>query len=78
MKRILVMMLIVGLIIVGVEVGKRQCRPKTVYRYIPRTQAEEEELSLDVEDVFRDMFQRSTPWIKSSTEEDNNVRRVVY
>jgi hypothetical protein len=79
MKSLFIVLLLIGLIIIGIEIGKGSCKNnKIIYRYIPRTPEEESQNPVDVEDIFKDMFQKSTPWIKSSSEEDTNVRRVVY
>jgi|APGre2960657373_1045057.scaffolds.fasta_scaffold56878_3 hypothetical protein len=78
MRRLFAIILFIGLLIVGVEIGKKSCKPKTIYQYIPRTPQEEEESLIDVEDIFKDMFQKSTPWIKSNDEDKFNLRKIVF
>lgn len=80
MKKIITILFLVGLFIVGLEIGRRSCEESTkvVYKFIPRTPEEEADSPVDVEDIFRDMFQKSTPWIKSSQEDEYTMRKVVF
>ena len=70
---------IIGVWIVAREVGKRAVKcptNKVVVKYIPRTAEEEERSVLDVSDMFKDMFNKSSPWIVSSTD-DVLFRRTI-
>jgi hypothetical protein len=73
-------LLVLGIWIVARETGKRsvQCPThKVVVKYLPRTAEEEETNRVDISDMFRDMFAKSSPWIATSTDEALFTRKLT-
>ena len=67
-KHILICLMFLGVIMIVINVTKTEtlCPPtKTVYRFVPRTFAEEQEFPPDVTELYRSMFDQSSPWINS-------------
>ena len=66
MKAFVILLLFIGIvfIIIGYVNQLKQCPPtKVEYRYIPRTFEEEQNDPVKVSQLFRNMFERPTPWI---------------
>lgn len=60
--------MLVGLVCIVISVTKQisTCpEPKIEYKYIPRTFQEEQDNPVYVSDIFRDMFEKPSPWIAS-------------
>lgn len=60
--------MLVGLVCIVISVTKQisACpEPKIEYKYIPRTFQEEQDNPVYVSDIFRDMFEKPSPWIAS-------------
>ena len=57
---------LIGVIIFLVGLNAKQARrppPKTVFKFVPRTFVEEQENPVPVSEIFRDMFEKTTPFI---------------
>jgi hypothetical protein len=66
MKSIIVILSFVGIIaiVIGYINQIKQCPPpKVEYRYIPRTFEDEQNDPVKVSKIFRDMFEKPTPWL---------------
>lgn len=64
--------MLVGLVCIVISITKQisTCpEPKIEYKYIPRTFQEEQDNPVYVSDIFRDMFEKPSPWIASK----NNI-----
>jgi len=76
LKKILIILIFIDVIFVVIDLSKTEEKfcPKTkvIYRYIPRTLAEETESPAYATDVFRTMFSQPDPWINSI---DNMILR---
>lgn len=58
----------IGVILISLAVMKdeKKCPPQKVeYRFVPRTFEEEQRLPVKSTDIFKDMFDKPTPWIGS-------------
>jgi hypothetical protein len=78
-KGFFLIVLILGIILLGVyfliqeEVGLTD-RNKVIYKYIPRTLAEDEESPIYVSEIFKSMFTQPSVWIDSINE--NSLRKT--
>ena len=66
MKSFFVILLFIGIIwiIIGYINQIQTCPPPQVeYRYIPRTFEEEQTSPAKVSQLFRDMFEKPSPWV---------------
>jgi hypothetical protein len=79
-KGILLLLLIIGLLMVVIEVVKEnQTAPteKIIYRYIPRTFAEEQDEPIFVSDIFKSMFNDSSPWVNGMNDLDTRNKEKI-
>lgn len=68
-KFLFILLFIIGLGMVLIDYGKKSntCPEQPiVYKYIPRSQEEEINNPIDVEDIFKTMFTETSPWIGTS------------
>ena len=52
-------------------------QPKIIYRYIPRTLAEEEEQPVFASEIFETMFSQPSPWIVSVRNYDQRKQEKI-
>ena len=71
---IIILILVIGFIFLYIDQHKRltlQMQPeKVVYRYIPRTPAQELSEEIFPSDIFQTMFTQPSPWINSVNDLD--------
>jgi hypothetical protein len=66
MKLFLLSLIFIGIlfIIIGYVKTYEKCPPPRIeYRFVPRTFKEEQEQPVSVDEIFKDMFVKPTPWI---------------
>jgi len=72
-KGIFLLFIIIGIILLSVffitNHYLQQTKPKTVYRFIPRTLVEEQESPIYVSQIFKTMFSQPSTWINSVDED---------
>lgn len=74
---IYIILLIIGVIMIIRSIHNTTNNPltcnseKIIYRYIPRSFDEEQTEPVYVSDIFRSMFEQSSPWIISINEIDH-------
>lgn len=68
-----------GILCIAISMAgaERQCNEKIVYRYIPKTFAEEQEEPVYVSEIFNKMFTQPSPWVTSINEIDYEQLRKV-
>lgn len=83
-KGFFILFLLIGIIMLVVYFAtnselQRSCKNQTIYKYIPRTLAEEEQSQYFVSEIFSAMFSQSSVWLDSinETTEANARRREV-
>jgi hypothetical protein len=67
-KQIVILLFIIAILFITIDLGwtYNQCpEPKIIYKFIPRTFAENEENPIPLDDIFKKMFSEPTPWIGS-------------
>lgn len=77
-KRILLFIAVVAILIMVISYVNSRTTPitksdrdvKIVYRYIPRTYQDDNVEPVFVSDVFKKMFEKESPWIRSIREVD--------
>jgi hypothetical protein len=55
------------MITIGYQKSKCICENKVEYRFVPRTFREEQENPVKPSEIFRDMFEQPSPFIKDRT-----------
>jgi len=73
MKKFLFGILFIGIICITINLTAKltSCPPnQTIYKYIPRTFAEEQSEPVWVSDIFQTMFTLQSPWVKSVNDID--------
>ena len=68
LKLVLFFIFFIGIILISIDVVRtyNKCQdPQIIYRYIPRSLAEEEENPVPLDDLFYDMFNNPTVWVSS-------------
>ena len=73
MKKIIIILFLIGFILVIIDLTKinNKCPPtKIIYKYIPRTFKEEQEDPVYIDEIFGSMFKKKSPWIGSFTNTD--------
>lgn len=72
-KGIFLLFIIIGIILLSVffitNHYLQQVRPKTIYKFIPRTLVEEQESPIYVSQIFKTMFSQPSTWINSVDED---------
>lgn len=66
-KFMIIFIIIVCSIFSLIEIGKlmKKCpEEQIIYKYIPRTFEEESNNPINIEDLFKSMFNESSPWMK--------------
>ncbi len=69
MKAVIILLAFVGIVglIIGYINQLKQCPPpKIEYRYIPRTFEEDQNDPAKVSQLFRNMFELSSPWVSGT------------
>lgn len=80
MKGIIILLLFIGIVFVIMELVRSQVtcpQERIVYRYIPRTFAEEQAEPVSVTDIFETMFTLPDPWVQSIGQIDNAKQEAV-
>lgn len=76
LKGFFLIILILGIILLGVyyliQIDKND-KNKIIYKYIPKTLAEDEESPIYVSEIFKTMFSQPSVWIDSINE--NSIRK---
>jgi hypothetical protein len=56
------LLIVIGIIMVIISYNMRECpAPRIVYRYIPRTLAEEQQEPVSVEEIYANIFREREP-----------------
>ena len=55
------------MITIGYQKSKCVCENKVEYKFVPRTFKEEQENLIKPSEIFRDMFEQPSPFIKDRT-----------
>lgn len=88
LTKIIAIIMFIGVLIVLTSFSNKQvdsssndpepkCKPKIVYRYIPRTAEEDKAEPVYVSDVFKKMFQNPSPWVRSINDADYDKMKKV-
>ena len=67
-KNILIVIFIIGFFLATIGVIKiyYKCPPnKIIYKYIPRTFEQEQNMPVDLSELYHSMFEQASPWIGS-------------
>ena len=81
-KGFFILFLLIGIILMAIyfitnnEIEK-SCKNKTVYKYIPRTLAEEQVSPYFVSEIFSAMFEQGSVWIDTITDSPDRKREVL-
>ena len=79
-KGLLLFLLLFGVLLVVVELVRsqeNQTIEKIIYRYIPRTFAEEQNEPVYPSDIFNAMFTQPSTWIGETTDLDTRKRESI-
>jgi hypothetical protein len=74
LREILLIILIIGLLLVIINLTKMYTKcpeNKIIYKYIPRTFKEEQESPIDVSEIFKELFNKPSPWVGGFTSNEN-------
>ena len=72
--------MLVGLICTIISITKQvtvQPQQQIIYKYIPRTFQEEQDNPVFVSDIFKDMFEKPSPWVASVTNVDYQNKKEL-
>lgn len=77
MKLYIILLFFIGILMIirGYQNNYKSCKPqiKIVYRYVPRTFAEEQEDRPTINDMFQKMFNRSSVWVDGGRDPYNYI-----
>jgi hypothetical protein len=79
-NNILIILMIVGLVCAVVSLTKElSTQPEQIieYKYIPRTFQEEQDNPVYVSDIFKDMFDKPSPWVASINNIDYQKKQEI-
>jgi hypothetical protein len=81
-KGFFILFLLIGVIMLVVYFAtnselQRSCKNQTIYKYIPRTLAEEQTSPYFVSQIFSAMFEQGSVWIDSIGEYPDRKREVL-
>lgn len=79
-KTLLLFILFIGIIFIVIDVTKNSAvcpKEQIIYKYIPRTFADEEAEPTNVTDIFKTMFEQPSPWIASISNIDNRKQEAI-
>jgi len=69
LNSLIVILIFLGILLIVVEIVKinssKNKEPQIIYRYIPRTFAEEQLDPIPVSGIFSTMFSQPSPWVNS-------------
>lgn len=77
-KNVMLLILCIGLFFIVLDIGRSSVscpEQQTVYKYVPRTFVDEQNNPKFASTVYKDMFDKSSPWMSSFTgplKEDTN------
>lgn len=77
---LMILLLMCGIICITISITKLNITPpqtKIVYRYVPKTLAEEETQAPQVSKIFQSMFEEHSPWINSVMDYDRRKQEAV-
>jgi len=79
-NNILLILMLVGLICIVISITKQvavQPQQQIIYKYIPRTFQEEQDNPVFVSDIFKDMFEKPSPWVASVSNVDYQNKKEL-
>jgi len=81
-KAIIILLIFLGVLFVAIDVvrihaGLVEKKPEVIYKYIPRTFAEEQMDPVYASEVFETMFSQPSPWILSIREYDQKKQEKI-
>ncbi len=79
-KIALLILIFIGILLITINILKtEQTCPKqqVIYKYIPRTFAEEQEEPAYVSDIFKVMFSQQSPWVYSISNIDRQKQEEI-
>ncbi len=79
-KTLTLILFILGIIFVTAAISKgmgEKSREKIIYRYIPRTLAEEQEEPAMVSEIFATMFTQPSTWVGEVNDLDTRKKELI-
>ena len=79
-KTFILMLFILGVILVTASISKsvgEKSRERIIYRYLPRTLAEEQEEPAMVSEIFATMFTQPSTWIGGMNDLDTRKKEGI-
>ena len=79
-KTLTLILFILGIIFVTASISRslgEQTKEKIVYRYIPRTLAEEQEEPAMVSEIFATMFTQPSTWVGEVNDLDTRKKELI-
>lgn len=79
-KTIVLILIFIGILCITVGIVKttKECPPqKIIYRYIPRPIENEDLEPVFLEDIFKTMFSRESPWVTSMNSIDTRKNEAI-
>jgi hypothetical protein len=79
-KTFILMLFILGIILVTASISKsigEKSKEKIIYRYLPRTLAEEQEEPAMVSEIFATMFTQPSTWIGGMNDLDTRKTEAI-
>jgi hypothetical protein len=79
MKKLLVVMLFVGILFIVIDIVRENNahHEKIIYRYIPRTFEEEQNEPVYVSEIFQTMFTQPSIWVRDINDYNDAKKREI-